>query len=66
MGNDTNTTTVVAAKTREMAKNECAKALKAAIGKLNVCLALEDDHLMQHALITLRSECEWCINEFCK
>lgn len=51
---------------RAAAEKELAEALKGVIGKLNTCLAYEDDHIMQHALVNLRGECEWCVKEFCR
>ena len=50
---------------RATAEKELAEALKTVIVKLNTCLAYEDDHIMQHALVNLRGECEWCVKEFC-
>lgn len=51
---------------RSTAEKELAEALKVVIVKLNTCLAYEDDHIMQHALVNLKDECEWCVKEFCR
>lgn len=57
---------MVAEQDKANAKRALSESLKEAISRLNACLVHEGDSLMQHTLINLRSECEWCINQFCK
>lgn len=46
------------------ARSELVESCRGTVACLRRVLAIEDDHIMQHALTGLCGELQWCISEF--